>query len=133
MNKGNVEALGARAAVLGDDLARDGDADVLQGERLTQRLDRPRENRVELYRARQRLAEPGERGVGVVALAVHQPVDEPLHDRADGLEADSDDAGDDQRHDEVAARREHGTHQADDRDVRHDDARRSLLRRRAPD
>ena len=56
-----------------------------------------------LQRARECPAEPGDRGVGIVTLAVHQPIDEPLHTRTQGLEADCDDAGHDERDDEVAA------------------------------
>ena len=80
------------------------DPDVLQRERLADRLDDGREHGVELQRGRERSTEPGDRGVGVVAVAVHQPVDEPLHAFAHRLEADCHDTGHDEREDEVAAR-----------------------------
>ena len=72
---------------------------------------------VRSQRACERPAEPGDRGVWVVPFAVHQPVDEPLHARPHGLEADGDDAGHDERDEEVAAGRQRRADEADDGDV----------------
>ena len=100
----------------------EGEPDVLQRERLADRLDDGGEHGVGLQRARERSAEAGDRGVGVVPLAVHQPVDEPLHALPHRLEADGHDAGHDERDEKVAAGRERRADQSDDRDIAGDDA-----------
>ena len=99
-----------------------GEPDVLQGERPADRLDDGGKHGVRLQRACERPAEPGDRGVWIVPLAVHQPIDEALHALPQRLEADGDDAGYDERDDEVAAGRERRADQSDDGDIAADDA-----------
>ena len=96
--------------------------DVRQRERLADRLDDGREDGVELQRRRERSAEPGDRRVGIVPLAVHEPVDEPLHALPHRLEADGHDTGHDEREEKVAAGRERRADQSDDGDIAGDDA-----------
>ena len=59
---------------------------VGQPQRLAHGRDDRRQDRLRRERALQPLAEPGERGVGLVALAVEQPVDPPLQPVAQRLE-----------------------------------------------
>ena len=120
---GSEKVRGGRA-VLGDSpgfrlgaVARDCHPDVLQGERLAERLDDGGKHGVRLLRSRERPAEPGDRGIGIVTLAVHQPVDETLHACPQRLEADCNDTDHDEGEDEVAAVRERRADQADDGDI----------------
>ena len=80
-------------AAVTSSLAAERERNVLEPQGLSDRFDHGGEHGIGAQGALEPAAEAGERHVGVVPLAVHELVHEPLHAFPDRLEADGDDAG----------------------------------------
>ena len=103
MRQRNLEWVAVGAAVHGRDVVapREGERHILEPQRLSDRFNSCGQHGICAKRALEPATQTRERGVGVVSLAVHALVHEPLHAFAERLKAHGHDARERKREREV--------------------------------